>query len=268
MHQFIQSLRNTESLVSQLLPAELYVGAGTGQIPVARSDQLTVSAAVRSSPSTTINLRAYRRAMAGLLAVARGTPEPFLLDTSTGLAQQTATVSGFGVDATYDARATSLLLRYGWSTARYLADGIRYTPEYLARHQLDGGVTLRPTLRTTVRLGLTAAVGRRATPIVGLAEWEACNLIDRGCEFGGTPSAASGSLGTVALPTYLRTDVSVRHVWRVRSGARGADLAVFGTLTNLLNRVNVLNFVEDGASRSALAMRPRAPLVAGVDWVF
>ncbi len=267
-HQFIQSLRNTESLVSHLLPAELYLGAGGGTVPVARSDQLSIRAAVRPGMSTTITLRGYQRTMAGLLAVARGTTGPFVLNAETGLVQQTATVSGVGVDAVYDARATTLLLRYGWSTARYHADGISYTPDYVARHQLDGGVTIRPTSRTTVRLGLTAAIGRRATPVLGPVEWEACNLIDRGCEFGGTPVAASGSLGATILPMYLRTDLSARHVWRARRGRRSAEVAVFGTVTNLLNRANVLNFLEDGASRSALQMRPRAPLVAGVDWVF
>jgi hypothetical protein len=47
-------------------------------------------------------------------------------------------------------------------------------------------------------------------------------------------------------------------------------LAMFGTFTNLLGRTNVLTIVTDPTTggRSAIEMRPRSPLVVGLDWRF
>jgi hypothetical protein len=47
-------------------------------------------------------------------------------------------------------------------------------------------------------------------------------------------------------------------------------LAIYGTFSNLLGRTNVLTVSTDPVSgrSSAVEMRPRAPLVVGVDWRF
>ena len=98
----------------------------------------------------------------------------------------------------------------------------------------------------------------------------ACNLIDRGCEFAGTPLASSDALGTSRLPAYFRADLGVRKHWHVARGRRMAELALFGTISNIGNRYGVLARVIDPVSRVAsdVGMRPQAPLVIGIDWRF
>jgi hypothetical protein len=104
--------------------------------------------------------------------------------------------------------------------------------------------------------------------VSGGFEWEACNLLDEGCEFGGSPTT-SGALGAATLPAYFRMDLGVRKHWHVTVGRRDAVVALFGTLTNVLNRRNVLTYSRAGDGRlTPIEMRPLAPLVVGLDWQF
>jgi hypothetical protein len=107
-------------------------------------------------------------------------------------------------------------------------------------------------------------VGRRTTPLAGSLEWESCNLLDQGCEFGGSPDHQGEILGGTALPAYLRLDVGVRKHWHLR---RGALVALFGTVSNVAGRRNVLTWARDASSgeRTPVEMRPVAPLVLGVE---
>jgi hypothetical protein len=105
--------------------------------------------------------------------------------------------------------------------------------------------------------------------VIGDVEWEACNLLDRGCEFGGSPRS-DGRLGQTQLPAYLRLDLGLRHHWHLNLAGKDVMLALYGTVTNLLGRSNVLTVATDPASgrRTDIEMRPRAPLVIGIDWRF
>jgi hypothetical protein len=129
-------------------------------------------------------------------------------------------------------------------------------------------VNFFPTATTSIRLGATGALGRRATAVSGGFEWEACNLLDEGCEFGGTPGT-TGAPGGVSLPAYFRVDLGLRKHWHVTLGHRDAVVALFGTLTNVLNRKNVLSYsrAPDDAL-TPIEMRPLAPLVVGLDWQY
>jgi len=63
-------------------------------------------------------------------------------------------------------------------------------------------------------------------------------------------------------------DLSVRKHWHVPLAGRDTALEVFGAATNLLGRTNLLTYTQDPVTgvRSAVEMRPRAPLVFGLDW--
>jgi hypothetical protein len=104
----------------------------------------------------------------------------------------------------------------------------------------------------------------------GDVEWEACNLLDRGCEFGGSPSYGDEPLGTTLLPSYLRIDLGIRKHWHFRAGPREGTVALFGTLTNILNGGNVLTYTRDaaGGALRPIEMIPISPLVVGIDWRF
>ena len=51
-------------------------------------------------------------------------------------------------------------------------------------------------------------------------------------------------------------------------GGRNVELAVFGAMTNILNRRNVLAHGTHPVTgeRLEIEMRPQAPLVVGLDW--
>jgi hypothetical protein len=63
-------------------------------------------------------------------------------------------------------------------------------------------------------------------------------------------------------------DVGFRKHWHITIAGRDGVVAVFGTVTNIFGRVNVLTTVADPTTgeRTGIEMRPRAPLVVGVDW--
>ncbi|HJR33966.1 MAG TPA: hypothetical protein VJ817_03405, partial [Gemmatimonadales bacterium] len=265
-HQFAQSLRNPESVAGNIFLPDLYFGAGSEGVPVARSDLAVLRADHRPSTGVRITLQAYARRFLGLLLAAPRTAEPYstgAFDTGRG------TASGVSVEATMSRAHFGVLAGYGLERLRILPAGAGYVPGHGASHRAEGGIIVLPGGGTSIRLGAVAALGRRATGVVGDFEWEACNLVDGGCEFRGSPRADS-ALGAVALPAYFRVDLGVRQSVQLRIAGREASVALFGTLTNLLGRRNVLTYSEDPdlGVRAPVEMRPRSPLVVGLDWRF
>ncbi len=100
--------------------------------------------------------------------------------------------------------------------------------------------------------------------------WEACSVLEGGCEAEGSPGEFSGPLGDQRLPPYLRVDIGVRKHWHSRILGREGRIAAFVTLSNVLDSRNVLGYVLDPATGrpSRLPMRPFSPLAAGLEWRF
>jgi hypothetical protein len=173
-------------------------------------------------------------------------------------------------DAALSAKQYGVVLGYGYQHVRLAYGESSYVPENGATHLAQCGVIVFPSATASVRLGVTAAMGRRATAIAGGFEWEANNILDRGSEFGGSPYYGGEALGGTALPTYYRLDLGVRKQWRVGVGGRDATLALFGTATNILGRKNYLTYARNPSTGqlTGIEMRPRAPLVVGLDWGF
>ncbi|MGH7724721.1 MAG: carboxypeptidase regulatory-like domain-containing protein, partial [Candidatus Eiseniibacteriota bacterium] len=69
-HQFVQSLRNPESVVGNVFPAELFIGAGAPGVPVAHSDHAILAAEWRPTARLRLGSRAYVRDFDGLVLVA------------------------------------------------------------------------------------------------------------------------------------------------------------------------------------------------------
>jgi hypothetical protein len=129
-------------------------------------------------------------------------------------------------------------------------------------------VILFPSATSSIRLGAVSAIGRRGTALAGAFEWESCNLLDQGCEFGGSPRHVGEQVGATRLPTYLRVDLGARKHWHLQLGGLDAVVALFGSITNVFGRTNVLTSAADPATGRPvhIEMRPRAPLVVGLDW--
>jgi hypothetical protein len=266
-HQFAQSLRNPESVVGNIFPADLYAGVGAAGVPAARSDQAVLAAEYRPSPGIRIGAQGWLRAFGGLLLVAPRAAEPF---TTDGFTVGSGRARGVALDGSVATARYAVVASYGFQRVRLGNAALGYTPGFATAHLLDAGVIVSPTARTSVRLGMSGAAGRRATAASGTFEWEACNLRDNGCELAGSPHYRGAPLGALRLPSYVRLDLGVRQRWRIQVAGRDAELAAFCTMTNLLGRTNVLTYADDPITGgpSAVEMRPFAPLVLGLDWQF
>jgi hypothetical protein len=265
-HQFSQSLRNPESVVGNVFPVDLYIGAGAPGVPVARSDRGVLAAEYRPRSDMRLGAQVYLGEYTGLLLVAPRTGEPFATD---GFAVGSGSARGFSVDAVRTGARYGLLASYTWQRIRLEHADSSYTPAYGTSHLLELGAIVFPSATSSIRLGATGIIGRPATAVTGAFEWESCNLLDRGCELGGSPQN-TGGLDHTRLPAYIRLDLSLRKHWHVNLAGRDVMVALFGTVTNLLGRNNVLTVATDPATgrSTTIEMRPLAPLLAGLDWRF
>jgi hypothetical protein len=266
-YQFAQSLRNAESVVSNVFPADLYVGAGAPGVPVARSDQGLVAAAFQADGGVHLGGRLYARRSNGVVLVAPRDGEPF---TTGRFAVGSNVARGASLEASLTRPRYAIVATYGLQHVR-LTDGVTsYVPDHGATQLLEAGVIVGATRSLTVRLGMMAGFGRRTTTASSGLEWEACNLLDKGCEFSGTPHYAGEPLGATRLPSYVRFDIGFRKQWNLARWGRGVQVALFGTVTNLFNRRNVLTYARTSTTRdlAELEMRPLAPLLIGLDWRF
>jgi hypothetical protein len=272
LHQFAHSLRNSESVVGTIFPADLYLGVGSTGVPVARNDQAVLAAEYRPAAAVRLGVQGWARSFDQLLLVAPAGGDPFV--TAGGGASPFVTGSGsargLSLDAALSTPRAGIVATYGYQRVRLRSGSGEYVPEYGTPHLLDLGLIVFPTVRTSVRLGVAAGWGRRTTGAIGGLEWESCNLLDRGCEFAGSPQQTGLPPGGVRLPGYTRVDLGFRHHWHVGLGARDLVVGLFGTVTNLLGRVNLLTIANDPVTgeRVPVEMRPLAPLVVGLDWRF
>lgn len=266
-HQFAQSLRNAESIVGSIFPVDVFLGSSVDGIPVAHSDQVVTAVDLHPFAGTRIAVQGWARRSDDLLLVAPADGEPF----STGrFAIGSSTGHGAGLDFALAGSRYGMLVAYGWQEVTMEADGTRYVPETGTRHQLQAGVTVFPTATTSVRLGAVGAFGRRSTRIPGAFDWASCNLVDEGCEFAGSPHYGDEPLGGARLPDLVRLDLGVRQHWDFAAGGRSGQIAVYGTVSNLLGRRNVLTYARDPATGQSIdvLLRPAGLLVVGMDASF
>jgi hypothetical protein len=266
-HQFAQSLRNPESVTGAVFPAELFVGASRSGVPVARSNEGLIAVEYRPAAGLRFGAEGYVRDFRDVVLVAPGAADPF---ATQGFTVGSGRAHGFALDLAATHARYDVLASYGWQRVRFTYGSNSYVPDYGATYALDAGVMVHASHVVSFRIGASGRFGRRVTPLATPFEWESCNMTDRGCEFAGSPRLTPDSLGATRLPGYVRFDVGVRSRWHIRIAGRTTELAVFGTATNILDRVNVLTVAPgpDPGSQTPVTLRSRAPLVVGVDWAF
>jgi hypothetical protein len=264
--QFTQSASNPESLVRFVFPTELAVVAGRGDVPIPTSDLGVLSAEWRPSPGVSLGAKAFIRRMDRLLLVGTSESGPFA-DAAPSIGSGAA--SGLALDASATGARVTATASYAWQRLELESHDAEAVPSHGAAHRIDAGIVVFPTPTFSTRASVAAAFGRKGTAIAGAFEWEACNALDRGCEFAGAP-LLDGPVGGVSLPAYLRIDLGLRKHWHVRLGGRDTLVAAFMTVTNLFGRRNVLAYATDPDTgvTSAIEMLPFSPLALGVDWEF
>ncbi|MEN8375568.1 MAG: TonB-dependent receptor [Gemmatimonadota bacterium] len=266
-YQFAQSLRNGQSVAGLIFPAQLFAGAGDDRLPVARGHQVSAVGRARLGDALTARVEAWARGARGLLLAAPATGAPFALDA---FATGTASARGGSAELAWASARLSATASYGLERVRHRALGEAFVPDHSATHRVDLGTTAHITTTFTVRVASQIVAGRRGTDLAGAFEFESCNLLEFGCEFAGSPTRRAGPLGGTRLPAYARVDFGLRKHWDLRLGGRRGTIGAFASATNLFARENVLLVLRDSATgeRSAVRLRPRAPLTVGVDWSF
>ena len=266
LHQFAQSLRNPESVAGAVFPVDLFVAAPSSGVPIARTDEGIVTAQFQPGAELRLAVEGYVRSFSDVVLVAPRNPTPF---TVAPFAVGSGNARGFAVDLTRTTARYMLFASYGRQQVRLAYRRSGYVPDYGTTALADAGITVSASRTVSIRAAASGRFGRRATALVTPFEWESCNVADRGCEFVGSPET-SDSLGAIHLPDYLRVDLGVRGHWSVRIAGRTTEVAVFGTLTNVFARTNVLTLAPDPitGTHTPVTLRSRVPLVVGVDWAF
>ena len=266
--QHVQSLRNTESVVSHTFPAELYAVAARGMLPIARGDQASITAEFRPASGLSLAVLAYARTMRGVLMAAEDESGPFAVASRDvpSFATGRARATGASADLRFTSARVTALVMFSAQRVRYRTGGADFRPEFSAPQRLDAGVTIAPSRDLEFRVGGMTAFGRRATVVRGDVAWDGCNLADRACEFAGTPASTPSALGALALPHYLRFDVGARKQWHARAYDRDNPIALYGTVTNVFNRTNYLTRAEKNDVLTGVEMRSRSLLVVGIEW--
>lgn len=267
IYQFVQSLRNAESMVGHIFPVDMLVTAGGSTTPVARNDQVIIGLEHRPLAGVRLGGQAYARELDGLALVAPVTAGPY---ATSGFLRGSGRVRGLSLDAAFSTKRYGAVAAYGFQDTRFAYGDTSYVPDHGSAHLISAGVIAFPSATFSIRFGVTGELGRRTTRLVSPVEWEACNVLDRGCEFAGSPQDRDEPLGASSLPTYLRVDLGFRKHWHLGMAGRDGLLGIFGTITNVLGRRNVVALASEPETGAPvqIEMRPRAPLVVGVDWRF
>jgi hypothetical protein len=264
--QTLQSMRSAESVVGRIFPSELFAGGASTGIPAATSDLGVVGLVATPWPGARVDLEAYARDLKGLAVLDPGDGGPFAV---TGVRRGAGTVRGGAAGLTVSAAHYAATASVGLERTELRVGDTEWTPSYSAGRSARVGVIVFPTPTLSIRAGWVGQFDRRGSDVIGLLEWESCNLLDLGCEFAGSPEAL-GDLGARELPAYHRLDLSVRKHWHFLLRGREASVEVYATASNLLGRTNVLAFAVDPDSDqdAPIEMRPRAPLTLGLGWRF
>lgn len=285
--QYVQSLRNDESMFDNVIGLNLLSATGHG-IPAATSDLASARVSVTMSPGVMVSTGAYARRLQHVVLAAPRATVPFVTDTfdiGSGRAKGWY-VAAKRVTARMEADASFATIDVSRGTTQ-----MRYRPGFAATKSLSFGIAARPFAHTTFRAAGLASDGRDAALTLGDFSWDWERGTGTSRSFQGTPRTAL--IGRSHLPPYLRFDLGARHdimlgrhagcdAMSSRShppaddGSTGAqsslcpasNLALFASLNNVFDRTNTAGYVRNGMESSkgtGLQLLPRS-VVAGLEW--
>jgi hypothetical protein len=268
LHQYVQSLRNEESLVDALagisLPAVAGSGATSATVPVAQADQLTTSLDARVSSTLSLSALAYVRSERGLAMAAPVTGEPF---ATTAFATGTARAQGITLGIVRsDARVTGNMV-YSLSSVIRRVGSDAYRPDFAATQSLALGVAVRVWPSTSLHVAMSANSGSPASVFADRIEWSPYTPASGSGDVSGSPQHVDGVLNGARLPPYLRMDLGIRREWSVPLFGHTARLAGDVAITNIFARANALGLVAEpgGSFARALTVSGRG-LELGIEW--
>lgn len=266
VHQVLQSLTNEESLLNAAYAVEPLVAAGSGGVPLARSDQLAAAIEARLAERLRLTVDGYVRWMEGLVLVAPGTTEPY---ATAGFDRGRGAARGLGAELAYQGDRLEARAVAGWSSVRRTAGGVTYHPRFERRSSLAVDGAYRVFRGTSLTSAFQISTGQPTSTLEGGFDWEVFDQLTGEVDFRGTPARVAGPLNADRLPPYARLDLGVRQDWWV--GGRGPDgsITTYFEILNVLDRENVIGHQLSSPGRPArpLVLMPRS-LLFGVEWRF
>jgi hypothetical protein len=267
LHQYVQSLRNEESLVDELtgisLPAVAGSAANGATIPVATADQIATTLDARLSSTMTFSAVGYVRRETGLALVAPVSAEPFATsDFATGSARS----RGMSLSLDRTGKRVFGELSYSLSSVTQRSGSGSYAPEFAATHTVAMGVGVRVRGTTTLRAAASMNSGVSASTYTDPLEWMPYTPASGEGDLSGSPQHIVGALNGSRLPPYFRLDLGVRRDWGVSLFGVGARLAANASVVNVLGRNNASGLLAmDGGATQRLLLPPRS-LELGLEW--
>jgi hypothetical protein len=266
LHQFVQSMRNEESLLDYLVGAELPVAVGVEGLAPARSDQVTAELGITLTHEWSLSLDGYARGFTGLLAPSLAGAAPFALalpPTTSGSAR------GAELLATYRGRRTALIARLGVAESQRQYQSGEFDPRASPSGWMSLGVSRRLGSEILLRFNSSMVWGETTSVYAGGLEWQSPGGLASSGEISGSPDLIVGRLDGTELPTYYRSDLGLLRDWHVWLGRRPGLLTTSVTVSNLFGQHNVLGYVIDspGGPRRPIAF-PARSLTAQVAWGF
>jgi hypothetical protein len=263
-HQYIQSLRNEESLLDAIIGIDLPVAIGSTGVPVATGDEIVGIGSFPLGSLARLTINAYSRWADGLVLVAPVSIRPF---ATQSFAPGEGRAWGGGATLEGNAGPFTWSGIYALSQVRRAAFSRSYRPSFAPTHSasLSGSVLVGRSTR--LRTSLWAAKGRPTTPVSGGFGWEWQGSISRARKVTGLPLNATGVIANQQLPLYFRIDAGARHEFAISS--LRAHFVAFANVDNILDRRNTIGYTtEAGATtQKALQMMPLSATF-GLEWRF
>ncbi|MDB4910115.1 MAG: hypothetical protein JWO39_938 [Gemmatimonadetes bacterium] len=267
LHQYVQSMRNEESLIDALAGITLPVAAGSsanGQtVPVARADQLTASLDARLTSTIALSALAYVRHEDGIVLIAPVSAAPF---ATSGFATGTSNAKGVTVLLERTGERVSGELAYTLSSASRRAGAESYTPTFAATHTLSLGVGARVWPTTTLRAAASVNSGLPASLYADPIEWAPYTPSSGSGDISGSPQHIIGAVDGVRLPPYLRLDIGIRREWGFSLFGVGAHIAGSASVMNVLGRSNAIGAATSSGGSLQWLQLPARSVEVGLEW--
>jgi len=266
LHQYVQSMRNEESLLDRAFGADLPVTVGAGGLRPALSEQLFGELQARPSPAVTLTLSGYSRHFAGLLIPPAAGAAPFasaVPQAGSGHAE------GMELDGRYQGPVLEVRANLGTAGTQRSVGLMEFSPTALRSAWLEFGMVRPIGGLASIRLTNTLATGAPASVLRGDLDWQPPSGWPASGELSGSPEETLGPLNAMRLPLYARTDLGLMRQWPVDFPGRTGVLTTSLTVTNLFNRRNVLGYftAADLNSRRALLF-PLRSFALQLGWRF
>lgn len=267
VHQFVQSLRNEESLVDDLVGVGLPIARSDGAGANARGDQVTLAAELKVGPRGSITADTYARRLTGLVLVAPLSARPY---ATNSVVVGRGRAAGADLSYAYSGERTLARVSYSLAASTRAGAGVSYRPSFAPTHALLAAVGVRPHQTTWLRASALATAGRVASVFAGDLEWAPASNAGNGDDLAGSPEQIIGAVGATRLRPYLRLDVGARQAWRRTLLGRDRSIVLALDIVNVLGVENLSGVYQpraDAPARRSILMSPRR-LDLSFRWAF